>query len=68
MYIIQYIYYIYKQSISINVAFHSISSTFSKSLLQKIYAILVAGTCGYGEGLPGSINTGNFLTSCNVYC
>jgi len=23
----------------------------------------VAGTCGYGEGLSGSINVGNFLTS-----
>jgi hypothetical protein len=28
----------------------------------------VAGTCGYGEGLSGSINVGNFLTSCKVYC
>jgi hypothetical protein len=28
----------------------------------------VAGTCGYGEGLSGSINAGNFLTSCKVYC
>jgi hypothetical protein len=27
----------------------------------------VADTCGYGEGLPGSINVGNFLTSYNVY-
>jgi hypothetical protein len=27
----------------------------------------VAGTCGYGEGLSSSINTGNFLTSCKVY-
>jgi hypothetical protein len=27
----------------------------------------VAGTCGYGEGLLGSINAGNFLTSCKVY-
>jgi len=27
----------------------------------------VAGTCGYGEGLLGSINVGNFLTSCKVY-
>ena len=26
----------------------------------------VAGTCGYGEGLSGSINAGNFLTSCKV--
>jgi hypothetical protein len=26
----------------------------------------VAGTCGYGEGLSGSINAGNFLTSCEV--
>jgi hypothetical protein len=26
----------------------------------------VAGTCGYGEGLTGSINAGNFLTSCKV--
>jgi hypothetical protein len=24
-------------------------------------------TCGYGEGLSGSINAGNFLTSCEVY-
>jgi len=27
----------------------------------------VAGTCGYGEGLSGSINAGNFLTSYKVY-
>jgi len=27
----------------------------------------VAGTCGYGEGLSGCINAGNFLTSCKVY-
>jgi hypothetical protein len=27
----------------------------------------VAGTCGYGERLSGSINVGNFLTSCKVY-
>ena len=27
----------------------------------------MAGTCGYGEGLSGSINAGNFLTSCKVY-
>jgi hypothetical protein len=27
----------------------------------------VAGTCGYGEGISGSINAGNFLTSCKVY-
>jgi hypothetical protein len=27
----------------------------------------VGGTCGYGEGLSGSINAGNFLTSCIVY-
>ena len=27
----------------------------------------VAGTCGYGEGLSGFINAGNFLTSCKVY-
>jgi hypothetical protein len=26
-----------------------------------------AGTCGYGEGTSGSINVGNFLTSCKVY-
>ena len=26
-----------------------------------------AGTCGYGEGLSGFINAGNFLTSCKVY-
>ena len=25
------------------------------------------GTCGYGEGLSGSIKAGNFLTSCKVY-
>jgi hypothetical protein len=28
----------------------------------------VAGTCGYGEGISGSINAGNFLTSYKVYC
>jgi len=27
----------------------------------------VAGTCGYGEGLLGSINAENFLTNCKVY-
>ena len=27
----------------------------------------MAGTCGYGEELPGSINAGNFLTSGKVY-
>jgi hypothetical protein len=27
----------------------------------------VTGICGYGEGLTGSINAGNFLTSCIVY-
>ena len=27
----------------------------------------MAGTCGYGEGLSGSINAGNFLTSCKSY-
>jgi hypothetical protein len=27
----------------------------------------VAGTCGYGEGLSGSINARNFLTSYKVY-
>ena len=27
----------------------------------------MAGTCGYGEGLSGSINAGNFLTSSKVY-
>jgi hypothetical protein len=27
----------------------------------------VASTCGYGEGLSGSINAGNFLTSCKVH-
>jgi hypothetical protein len=25
------------------------------------------GDLGYGEELPGSINAGNFLTSCKVY-
>jgi hypothetical protein len=28
----------------------------------------VAGTCGYGEELSSSINTGNFLISGKVYC
>ena len=28
---------------------------------------VVAGTCGYGEELSGSINAGNFLTSGKVY-
>ena len=27
----------------------------------------MAGTCGYGEELSGSINGGNFLTSGKVY-
>jgi hypothetical protein len=27
----------------------------------------MAGTCGYGEGVSGCINAGNFLTSCKVY-
>ena len=27
----------------------------------------MAGTCGYGEELSGSINAGNFLTSGTVY-
>jgi hypothetical protein len=27
----------------------------------------VAGTCGYEEGLSGSIKAGNFLTSCIVH-
>ena len=27
----------------------------------------MAGTCGYGEGLSGSIKAGNFFTSCKVY-
>ena len=27
----------------------------------------VGGTCVYGEELSGSINAGNFLTSCKVY-
>jgi hypothetical protein len=27
----------------------------------------MAGTCGYGEGLSGSINAGNFLTSFKVH-
>ena len=27
----------------------------------------LAGTCGYDEELSGSINAGNFLTSCKVY-
>ena len=27
----------------------------------------MAGTCGYGEELLGSINAGNFLTDSKVY-
>jgi hypothetical protein len=27
----------------------------------------IGGTCGYVEGLSGSINAGNFLTNCKVY-
>jgi hypothetical protein len=27
----------------------------------------VAGICGYGEELSGSINAGNFLTRCEIY-
>jgi hypothetical protein len=29
---------------------------------------LVAGTFGFGEEHSSSINAGNFLTSCKVYC
>jgi len=38
-------------------------------ILRWIFGKLgqAAGTCGYSEGLPGSINAGNFLTSCKVY-
>ena len=28
----------------------------------------MAGTCGYGEELSGSINAENFLTSGKFYC
>jgi hypothetical protein len=28
----------------------------------------MADSCGYGEELSSSINAGNFLTSCKVYC
>ena len=27
----------------------------------------MAGNYGYGEGLSGSINVGDFLTNCKVY-
>ena len=27
----------------------------------------MAGTCGYGEEISGSINAGNFMTSYKVY-
>ena len=27
----------------------------------------MAGTCGYGEELSGSINEGKFLTICKIY-
>ena len=27
----------------------------------------MAGTCGYGAGLSGFINAGNFLTNCKVF-
>ena len=27
----------------------------------------MTGICGYGEGLSGSINAGNFLANCKVY-
>ena len=27
----------------------------------------MVGTCGYNEDFSGSINAGNFLTSCKVY-
>jgi hypothetical protein len=39
-------------------------SVFRESITQPYQ---VAGTCGYGEGLSGSINVGNFLTSCKVH-
>ena len=29
--------------------------------------VMMAVICGYGEELSGSINAGNFLTSCKVY-
>ena len=32
----------------------------------KIHVPRMAVTCGYGEELSGSINAGNFLTSCKV--
>ena len=38
---------------------------------KYIYNIYMTGslraTCGYGEGLSGSINARNFLTSCKVH-
>jgi hypothetical protein len=42
-----------KSSVTAGWFLHSFSS----------YGGSVAGTCGYGEGLSGSINAGKFLTS-----
>ena len=49
------------------------SGLFLKTTIIALYKFKVcglgqvAGTCGCGEGLSGSINAGNFLTSCKVY-
>jgi hypothetical protein len=39
-----------------------------KHMLRITHVEQVAGTYGYGEELSSSINAGNFLTSCKVYC
>jgi hypothetical protein len=36
-----------------------------KQMLRNTH---VNSTCGYGEEFSSSINVGNFLTSCKVYC
>ena len=35
--------------------------------MPALNLIRIMPSCGYGEELSGSINAGNFLTSCKVY-
>ena len=47
---------------------YSVENEYCFRLMRTALAlVMVAGTCGYGEELSGSINAGNFLTSCKVY-
>jgi hypothetical protein len=40
---------------------------FGYIFIVSLSFVQVAGTCGYSEGLSGSINAGNSLTSCKIY-